>query len=357
MDRCAVVLVNYFGAVDIAQAVHSVLCDDANTEVLVMDNSADPEEFARLRSGLPAQVRVVDAGGNVGFGRACNVAWHLTSAPFVFFVNPDVRLLPGCIHALLDAMLGNERWAAVAPRQFLDGACQWHMPPAWLPTALRAWVHEFALRKHVAAQRVAQAQHVENLRLWSGTLPVTQRALSGGALMLRRSVFDDGTPPFDPRFFMYYEDSDLCLRLRRRGLSMAVVPQARAVHAWRNLPHKGPLMEDGARVYFDKHWPVGRRHWLDKAASLGSFRDIVGGWVYTPVTGDTVPVPMAWREGWVLELSPSPLLYPAAGMLGTGPHAWVSDEMRACFCNSPFYGRLSRLGPASIQESLWLRWS
>ena len=100
--KVCVVLVNYHGAVDIAQAVMSVLIDAPDVEIVVVDNSDDAQEWRRLGSLLPPSVRRFCAPGNIGFGQACNLAVENTLAPFIFLVNPDVRLVPGCIRALHD---------------------------------------------------------------------------------------------------------------------------------------------------------------------------------------------------------------------------------------------------------------
>lgn len=356
MQRCAAVLVNYFGAADIALAVQSILRDAADCQILVLDNSADAAEFARLTERLPTSVQLIDNHANLGFGPACNRAWEMTQTPFVFFVNPDVRVQSGCINTLLNALEDDPGWAAVAPQQFLDPACQWHLPPAWLPTALRAWTHAMAAHHPTAARRLARAQRAENLRLWEAQQPLAQRALSGGALMLRRSALADGELPFDPRFFMYFEDSDLCLRLRRRSQRVAVVPAARAVHAWRNLPHKAPLMERSAQVFFDKHWPAPQRYWLDKAEALGTTPAQPGGWAHQPCNTPVVTVPSHWQNAWLLELSPSPLIQPAIGFFGAGPTATLPQEVRASFCGASVFGRLSALPLNTTEAALWLRW-
>lgn len=344
-DTCAI-LVNYFGAADIAAAVASVRADEPHLPVVVVDNSDDAAEHRRLQQLLPADVRVLRAPGNIGFGRGCNLAAQATPAPHLLLVNPDVRLLPGCVHALRQALEHDAALAAVAPRQFLDAACQWQLPPAWLPTALRAWATERAQRDTHAALRLAKAARAENLRYWSAHTPMPQRALSGGIMMLRRSALPAHEPMFDPRFFMYFEDSDLCLRLRHQGAKMAMVPQAQAIHAWRNLPHKAVLMAEGARIYFDKHYPNDQR-WLHKSRTMGSQPVLrtVPSW---QPGGHALPVPPAWQTGWVLELSPSPLLQPAIGMTGTGACAVVTAEVLACFEGAPVYGRLGSMDtPAS----------
>lgn len=354
MSRCAVVLVNFHCASEVAQAVAAIGRAGTVVEIIVVDNSHDAVEFGRLTDLLPPSVRTLDAGGNLGFGRACNLGWQASDAECVFFVNPDVRVLHGCIDALQAALSADTSLAAVAPRQFLDSDCRWLLPVAWLPTAVRAWTEEKALRDPAAARRLSRAYRAENLRLWSASEPIRQRALSGGALMLRRASLAPNELPFDPRFFMYYEDSDLCMRLRQRGAGMAVVPSAMAVHAWRNLPHKARLMQQAARVYFDKHDSCGSP-WRSRSQALAPPPAYPGGFVHTPAFSDSVDVPVPWQEGWLLELSPSPMIQPAAGMVGWGRRAELSGAVRDCFAGSAIFGRLSPLVQADADDAL-LRW-
>ena len=343
----AAVLVNYFSAPDIAQAAQSVLQDAPGTQVLVVDNSANAAEHQRLCALLPPGAQALDAGANLGFGRGCNLGWQASKADHVFFVNPDVQLLgPGCIRTLVQALQADAGLAAVAPRQFLDPRCQWHLPPAWLPTALRAWVSERVQRDARHAPRLARAAQAENLRLWQARAPIDQRALSGSALMLRRSALAPDELPFDPQFFMYYEDSDLCLRLRRAGWRMAVVPAARAIHAWRNAPHKQPLMEQGGQVYFQKHWPAGAQHpWLARAAQQAS-RPASTLPAWQPLSQPWLDVPPAWHSGWLLEASPSPLLQPAIGLLAAGARASLPPAVLQAIAGATLYARLSPLPPS-----------
>lgn len=355
MSICSAILVNFHGASDIAEAVQSILLDEPELDVVVVDNSNDVHEFARLVALLPSHVQVLDPKANLGFGRGCNLAWSSTSSEYVFFINPDVRLARGCTQALLQAMADDPELAAVAPRQFLDHECQWHMPSAWLPTSVRAWVHEKAMRDNAVALRVARAARAENLRLWSTDSPVRQRALSGGVFMLRRSALALNELPFDPRFFMYFEDSDLCTRLRRRGSGMAIIPSARAVHAWRNLPHKALLMEEGSRVFFDKYYPDDQ-DWLYRSRTMGPLPDLPGGLRFSLALSSVVPIPPEWHAGWLLELSPSPLLQPSIGMFGAGDAAQVSRKTLSCFEGASVYGRLGGVS-TKIPDCQLLCWA
>ena len=357
MERCCAVLVNYFGAADTAAAALSVLSNAPDASVLVVDNSHDAAQHALLCSLLPRATQVLEAGANIGFGRACNLGWLASTAEYVFFVNPDVRLLPGCIDTLVTTLDQNSTLAAVAPRQYLDAACRWQLPPAWLPTALRAWSHEKALRDARAWRRMAMAARAEGLRLWlAKDAPVMQRALSGGALMLRRTALPLGDEPFDPRFFMYYEDSDLCIRLRRRHLRLAVQPQAGAVHAWRNLPHKWQLMNDAAAVYFAKYDPIGTNTWQARARALATLPVRTAAWpALAPWPKHGVHLPTSWQGGWALELGLSPLLQTALARIGTGPVVEEPWDALAQLGGAAAYGRLGPLH-SSGDEALYFHW-
>ena len=343
MSVCAV-LVNHHGAEEIAAAAAHVLQDDARTEVIVVDNSDDAREWERLEQCLPAPVRRVRAPANLGFGQGCNLALSHTRAERVMLVNPDVRVLPGCTAALAKALQDDPQLAAVAPRQFLDDGLQWRLPPATLPTALHQWATERALRDARSERRIQRAVHAESLRCWTATQVLRQRALSGGILMIRRGALPPGTPLFDPRFFMYYEDSDLCLRLRRSGRALALVPQAKAVHAWVNRPDKAALMEAGARQYFEIHAGPGNP-WWPRAQALMARPATIALDRLERFPGEGLAVDARWApEGWLMELSPSPLMLPAIGRLGHDERIAAPTEVLRHFMGVPVYGRLTPLG-------------
>ena len=355
MKVCAV-LVNYHGARDITQAVQSILADRQNIDIVVVDNSDDALEWEQLRRLLPPSVCKVRAPGNIGFGRGCNLALEHTDAPFVFLVNPDVRLLPGCTEALLDALLTDLTLGAVSPRQFLDEACHWQLPSSWLPTALRAWATERAMREPSVAVRLRKAKDAENRRFWRATQPIHQRALSGGAMMIRRSAIRPDESMFDPQYFMYFEDTDLCMRLRRRGLGLAMVPAARAVHAWRNQPHKVALMSRGSQVYFDKFYPSDDP-WLSKCRAMANAPHRAP-YAFQKFPPFGIPRPSHWTEGWILELSPSPLVEPSVSMTGRDAHINEPVNALAHFESFPVFGRLhSNSASDDLDESYFFHWN
>lgn len=349
------VLVNYFGASDTALAARSVLADAPDTELVVVDNSVDAAERQRLQALLPASAQVLLSAANVGFGQACNRAIEATRAGYVFLVNPDVRVLPGCTQALAAALDADGALAAVAPRQYLDHDCQWLLPPSWLPTSLGVWASERAQRNGRDWLRLDAARRAEALRCWTARQPLRQRALSGAAMLFRRTAMAVTEPVFDPRFFMYFEDSDLCQRLRRRSGQLALVPAARAIHGWRNAPAKAALMAQGGAVYFDKYGGSQNR-WQQQAARLRALPLLPWSDHYQAMPRSGVTVPPAWQDAWLLELGLNEWLHPAVGWLGRGPRVDFPESLLSQAEGARIYARLGPVEPNAGTDNPRLFW-
>ncbi|MGE0282485.1 MAG: glycosyltransferase family 2 protein [Rhizobiaceae bacterium] len=174
----------------------------AGAPTIVVDNASTDDTPAVART---AGAELVAMPSNQGFGRACNAGAKRAKTPFLFFVNPDALLEPGCIEALLDAA---ERWpkaAAFNPRiENPSGRVEFKWRSVLLPRS--AWI-----------ERGAPDAETE--------VP----ALVGGAFFCRREAFEQ-VGGFDPAIFLYHEDDDLSIRMRQKYGPLVFVPAARARH-------------------------------------------------------------------------------------------------------------------------------
>lgn len=338
--KVCTLLVNYRNALEISKAVASVLADDASEEIAVVDNSDDDREWMHLNDLLPKEVTVVRAPTNLGFGAGCNLGLAHSDAELVFLVNPDVQVLPQCTRILKDALENDPALGAVSPRQFLDVNKGWVLPASWLPTRIRAWATERARYEPHTATRLARAAHAERSRFVKAKTPIRQRALSGAALMVRRSALLKHETLFDSRYFMYFEDTDLCMRLRKRGWKLAVVPQATAVHAWRNEAHKGPMMASSAAIYFDKFFPPASS-WMPSPRIKDAGHPSTVSFELFPQEG--ILLPSSWLNDWMLEISPDPLLDPVITHIGKGLMVEHPARVLEHFNGANVYGRISRI--------------
>jgi len=190
------------------------------TPIIVVDNSAEHEDITDLVRTRP-MTTYIDAGGNVGFGAACNLAASVALQPFIAFVNPDADVDVAVLDRLVDEILSDERRRSAGPLLVeADGSTR-SGSGGWLPTPLRAVVHATGLF------RVLPDRGIWIGRQTNDVLDVEW--IAGTCLVILTDVFRQ-LGGFASRYFLYQEDMDLGRRLRDRGYRQIVVGDLRVRH-------------------------------------------------------------------------------------------------------------------------------
>lgn len=226
----AAIIVNYNAGAELERALRSIADDlaDHAWEGVVVDNASIDGSGAAV-DAFAANVRLARNSTNVGFARAVNQGLAATSAPHVLIMNPDCRLMAGAagtLRAILDA---HPQCAIVGPRILNpDGSMQGSArgDPDML-TGL--FGRTTLLRKLSPFLPIAKRNIVVDEALRGGEESVIVDWLSGACMLARREALD-AVEGFDERFFLYWEDADLCRRLRARGYHIRYVPGATAIH-------------------------------------------------------------------------------------------------------------------------------
>jgi GT2 family glycosyltransferase len=172
-------------------------------------------------------VRLHYSEQNLGFGRACNLAVTLASAPRVVLLNPDAVVRPGCIDALVDALdrhpgAGIVGGRTVRPDGSLEPSSCWGRPTLWSLFCFATGLS--------TAMRGSAVFDPESMGGWARDTERRVDIVTGCLLAIDRSTWDL-LGGFDERFFMYGEDADLSLRAHKMGFLPRITPQAVAVHA------------------------------------------------------------------------------------------------------------------------------
>jgi GT2 family glycosyltransferase len=225
VSRLAVVIVTYNSATEIGACLRALPAAAARTpyEVVIVDNASQDRTSDLVRAEWPA-VHVIDAGANLGFARANNLAIRATTSELVLLLNPDAVPTPGAIDALV-AVLDAEPAVAVAGPRIVDrdGRPELSFGPMIGPLAeLRQKVRMrgHAGRWPIVAARVERATREPGFPDW----------VSGACLLIRRSSLERAGL-LDERFFLYTEDVDLCAAVRAQGGRVRFSPEAEVVHA------------------------------------------------------------------------------------------------------------------------------
>jgi GT2 family glycosyltransferase len=187
----------------------------SESEIVVTLNIPEAEPSVRLDGAIP--LRIIRNSRPKGFGANHNAAFRNGDSDYFCVLNPDIRLptdpFPALMQALSDARVGVAAPQIVSPAGALeDSARAFPTPAAILGKALGR----------------STAAHT----------PGPHPDWVAGMFMLFRSPVFAGLDGFDERYFLYYEDVDLCARLRLEGYEVALCPQASAIHAARRTSHR-----------------------------------------------------------------------------------------------------------------------
>lgn len=223
MGRVAVLTVTHDSAavIDAYGAGIDALRADARVaiECVVVDQASHDGTPERVRG-----VTLVRNATNTGFAQGCvdAIAALREPAEFLLFLNPDVVIPPADLVALVDTLAADPGLVAVTP--LVRGGDSTLRVPA-RPAYARADAWSFLTGSRRMRQRrldaLVRAPTVTALR---------DAYLEGSCLLVRRDAYE-AVGGFDPRFFVYFEDADLCRRLEAAGGTLALVPSAIAREA------------------------------------------------------------------------------------------------------------------------------
>jgi len=198
---------------------------DISFEVIVIDNASTDSSVERISSEFP-QVKLLAEKHNLGFGKANNIGAKQADGNYLFLLNSDTILLENSIKVLkyyLD--ICNDPAIAVVGCKLLDIHQQPHISYGNFPS-LTQEVFEYGLSK------VFRRYYKE--RLSPSVIDNSNQIkevdyLMGADMFFKRSVFEK-VGGFDEDFFLYYEETELCFRLKKLGYKIIWNPATEIVH-------------------------------------------------------------------------------------------------------------------------------
>jgi N-acetylglucosaminyl-diphospho-decaprenol L-rhamnosyltransferase len=224
-----IVIVNYNTGPALRACLASAISDlgDVDWTAVVVDNASTDGSLDELDTS--ARIVVLSNAVNVGFGAAVNQAARHHSAPLLWLLNPDCVVRPGTVSTLWRTMQAHPTCAIAGPQLLnADGSTQ--QSARGEPTP---WTGLFGRHGLITRFFPNSAGSQANLRARALVAGGAESAevdwVMGAAMLIRRDRFD-AVGGFDERFFLYWEDADLCHRLRERGESVRFVPAGLVEH-------------------------------------------------------------------------------------------------------------------------------
>jgi len=194
--------------------------------IVVVDNHSD-DNANRLTEHFP-EIQLIENNKNIGFGAAINQGLTYCHSEFVIFLNPDSLVTDGFIETSMRFMDQNDQIGIMGPMIFdEDGGVQGSARV--FPTPLTSlFGRNSPITKMFPNNSITRANILTNQS--DGQTPMEVDWVSGACMVVRREAIQ-AVGGFDERFFLYWEDSDLCRRIRDAGWKVVYFPGANVIHS------------------------------------------------------------------------------------------------------------------------------
>lgn len=194
------------------------------TNIYVVDNNSSDMTAEMVKKDFP-KVHLFALDKNIGFGRGNNVALREIETPYILLLNPDTKVLPGSIELMLKILEENEDVAMVGPK-IIDASGRIDRSCRRFPT-MKAALHQFTILKNFGVFSRAHSRYMMKECSYDQTIEVDQ--IIGACMLLKGPILNE-TGFFDEDFFMFYEEVDLCYRIKEAGYRILFTPDTHIIH-------------------------------------------------------------------------------------------------------------------------------
>ncbi|MCP4896465.1 MAG: glycosyltransferase family 2 protein [bacterium] len=289
--KISLVVVNYKSWEPLAKLIESASGAD---EIIVIDHSEDPTEETQLRTLDIDRLIIAE---NQGYGTGLNRGVRESTGDVLILSNPDVQFHPKAIVRLAEHA-SDSAVGLAGPQYCWDAKCQWLLPQ------VTNYTWQFELRTHFLPQMATRRHIQRQIGFWHASSPVDATVINGGVMAMSRSNFK-ACGGFDERFFLFFEENDLCIRLRRAGLRISLQPEAKI---WHTVGHS---VGAGEGHFYQRSLSLFRKRWFPRWYRTLFPEPPQPTWGRPRLASDPVPHP-----GEILLLSTN------LGFIPSGRHEW-----------------------------------
>lgn len=224
-----------------------------SSEIIVVDNASDDGSVEAIKEKYP-EVKLIINEKNIGFGAANNLALKEAKGKFILLINPDTIVREDTIKVMLKFFeehsdCGIAGCKVLNPDGTLQLACRRGFPGPWT-----SFTKVMGLSKLFPKSRLFAKY---NLTYLDENQTYEVDAISGAFMMMRREVYEK-IGGFDPQFFMYGEDLDLCYRAQKANFKVYYVHSTEIIHykgesTKRSKIDETKLFYDAMHLFVKKH--------------------------------------------------------------------------------------------------------
>jgi GT2 family glycosyltransferase len=225
---------------------------DINYEIIVVDNDEIKSLKTQLLKRFPKVVYIPNK--NKGFGHGNNVGVKKAKGKYLFFLNPDTTVFENTINGQVAFLDRNKKIGIVAPILLNKQRKPYKLQGFGTLTFFRAIFSLTFLNNFFPNNPISKEYWLPD---WDHKKVKEVGVVPGTAFMMEKSLFEK-VGGFDETFFLYFEEFDLCKRVKDLGLRVCMLPQAKVIHLWGESTKQrldiNAIFQDSRFYYFRKHF-------------------------------------------------------------------------------------------------------
>ncbi len=220
----SIIIVNFNTAKLTLGSIRSIYehAPQCSFEIIVVDNGSEESLESMLEQEFP-EVKLVNMGYNRGFSVANNLGIHNSKGRFLLLLNSDTQILNSSLQKMVDHLEEHSEVGAIGPRQ-VDSEDRFTPSCGHFPTIMSEMVRKI-VHYQITVNNYLIRDYLDD---WHAQRPAVDW-VSGSCMMIRREALQK-TGLLDEQFFMYFEDIDLCTRIRKAGWSIQYLSTANIRH-------------------------------------------------------------------------------------------------------------------------------
>lgn len=231
-------------------SIYDKIIPQISCEIIVVNND-EKENVEEIKKELP-NIKIVDHKKNIGFGAANNLGVKIAESRYLFFLNPDCEIISDNIRKVIDEFESYKNIGIVGSQLLGDGG----NVQKW---SAGAEISLFNILKNNLG--VSKSQ-----KIWQSRNLIEADWVAGTAMFIKKELFEK-IGGFDGQFFMYFEDVDLCKRIKKTGKKVIYLPAFQVLHksgrSYRDKKIQKKHYYDSQEYYFKKNRPK-IEYWLVK---------------------------------------------------------------------------------------------